>query len=203
MNQCTVASHDARSAGGSPAIGRAGQAGRRRRAAMRGRSGGVLLAAALLGAVLLATACGGSASTVTTSQDRIQELDAFASCMRSHGEPDFYFTSAQDLPSQGISGDSVLAIMGEYVVGVNPQTSAFQSAMDACKHLLPGGPPKPMTQQQKDEMLRSAACMRSHGYPGYPDPVFRNGGVSEQPLPATIDTSSPQYVAAEKACGNG
>jgi hypothetical protein len=62
-----------------------------------------------------------------------------------------------------------------------------------------------VTQQQIDQLLRFAACMRSRGYPGYPDPVVApNGkGIDEKPLPASIDTSSPQFVAAQKACGQG
>jgi len=44
-------------------------------------------------------------------------------------------------------------------------------------------------------------CMRSHGYPTWPDPSDQNG-YNTQPLPpANIDTSSPQLQAAAKACG--
>jgi hypothetical protein len=41
--------------------------------------------------------------------------------------------------------------------------------------------------------------MRAHGYPDYPDPIVRNGGV-DQSLPANIDTNSAQFQAAEKTC---
>jgi len=75
--------------------------------------------------------------------------------------------------------------------------------MKACRHLLPFGIPKPMTQQQKDQELEFAACMRSHGYPGYPDPEFQNGGIIERPLPSSIDTASPQFVSAQKTCSAG
>ena len=43
--------------------------------------------------------------------------------------------------------------------------------------------------------------MRSHGYPTWPDPTDQYG-YNTQPLPpANIDTSSPQFQAAAKACG--
>jgi hypothetical protein len=41
-----------------------------------------------------------------------------------------------------------------------------------------------------------AACMRSHGVPGFPDPG-RSGRFS---LGSSIDPSSPQFQAAQKAC---
>jgi hypothetical protein len=85
---------------------------------------------------------------------------------------------------------------------VNPQTATFVAAMKACKHLLPGGGPPPVTQKQIDSMVKFAACMRSHGYPDYPDPIVQNGGVEESPLPSSIDTSSAQFLAAEKTCNN-
>ena len=72
--------------------------------------------------------------------------------------------------------------------------------MKACKHLLPGGGPPPMTQKQIDSLVKFAACMRSHGYPDYPDPIVQNGGVEQSPLPSSIDTSSAQFLAAEKTC---
>lgn len=162
-----------------------------------------LAAIALLAICLLAAACGGGPHSpgATPSQGRVQQLDTFAQCMRSHGEPDFYFTSKQNLRSSS-SSQSVVSIMGEAVTGVDPGAPQFQSAMSACKHLLPGGGPAPLTEKQKEQALQEAACMRSHGFPGYPDPVFPStGGIGELPLPASIDTSSPQFQAAQKNCG--
>jgi hypothetical protein len=171
---------------------------RRGRAAARPALAGI----ALLTVGLLAAACSGSHSPAASpSAGRVQQLDTYAQCMRSHGEPDFYFTSKQNLPSSS-SSQTVLSILGEAVVGVDPSTPQFQSAMSACKHLLPGGGPPPVTLKQKEQMLQAAACMRSHGFPDYPDPIFPStGGIGEQPLPASIDTSSPQFQAAQTTCG--
>jgi hypothetical protein len=159
-----------------------------------------LVPVALAVAALLATACGGShpaRSAASPGAGNVQQLDVFAACMRGHGVLNFYFTNSR--PS---STSPALSVMGHYVTGVNPQTATFVAAMKACKHLLPGGGPPPITQKQIDSMVKFAACMRSHGYPDYPDPIVQNGGVEESPLPSSIDTSSAQFLAAEKTCGN-
>jgi len=159
-------------------------------------------AVAVLAAVtLVAAACGGGSNGArphdSPSQGRAQQLDAFAQCLRNNGEPNAYISNPN---SNSNSSATVLSIMGSTLTGVTPRTAQFTSAMKACKHLLPGGGPPPVTQQQKTQMLKAAACMRSHGYPTYPDPVFQNGQVIEQPLPASIDTTSPQFEAALKTC---
>jgi hypothetical protein len=115
--------------------------------------------------------------------------------MRGHGVLNFYFSNSR--PS---SSSPALTIRGYYVTGVNPQTAQFVAAMQACKHLLPGGGPPPLTKKQIDSLVKFAACMRAHGYPDYPDPVIQNGGVDEKPLPSNIDTSSARFLAAEKTC---
>lgn len=154
-------------------------------------------------AALLVVACGGGSqpagSGASPAQGRVQQLDVFAKCMRSHGVLNFYLTPQADNSS---SSGTELSIMGYSVPGVNPQTPPFPAAMKACKHLLPGGGPPAMTRQQIDQQVKFAACMRAHGYPGYPDPVVQNGRIAEQPLPASIDTSSPQFEAAQQTCNS-
>jgi hypothetical protein len=164
-----------------------------------------VLSAVLAGTVLLAAACSGGGShpsgSATPGRGGVQQMDLFARCMRSHGEPNFYFANPQSTPNPSAA---VLSFMGYQVIGIDPQTAQFASAMKSCKHLLPGGGPRPVSQKQLNSMVKSAACMRAHGFPDYPDPQRgANGGVEEQPLPSDIDTSSPQFQAAQKACGAG
>jgi hypothetical protein len=157
-----------------------------------------LLPVALAGAMLLAIACSGShpaRSAASPGAGSVQQLDVFAACMRGHGVLNFYFTNSR--PSDT---STALSVMGQYVTGVNPQTTQFGTAMKACKHLLPGAGPPPVTQKQIDSMVQFAACMRSHGYPDYPDPIVQNGGVEESPLPSSIDTSSAQFQEAQQTC---
>jgi hypothetical protein len=45
--------------------------------------------------------------------------------------------------------------------------------------------------------------MRAHGYPGFPDPTGQPGYLYFPPLPASIDTSSPQFHSATEACHAG
>ena len=58
-----------------------------------------------------------------------------------------------------------------------------------------------MQQRMKATALAFAACMRAHGVPGYPDPKFSNGGVSQgYGRRDGIDPSSPIFQSAQRAC---
>ena len=163
-------------------------------------SGAVVAALALL-----AAGCGGgspAAGASSQSGSRVQKLDAFAACMRGHGVLNFYLSpkSSTPSPSEGI----VLTILGYQVTGVDPRTPPFPAAMAACRHILGIHPQSPAVQHaQFVQALKSAACMRSHGYPDWPDP---STGPDGQGLmipgpPPGVDVSSPQLQAAAKACG--
>jgi hypothetical protein len=121
--------------------------------------------------------------------------------MRSHGVPSFPDPSAQG----GINiPDSV-----------NPASPAFQAAQATCKKLLPGGgPPAHASEQQKQQLVETAQCMRSHGVPDFPDPTTRTApptdpqdysfseGIGDVWLlvPTTINTNSPAFEHAAKSC---
>jgi hypothetical protein len=72
-----------------------------------------------------------SISQILTEQQQkqAQELPAllkWEQCVRSHGEPDFYLALGGQSPPPGKS---------DY----NPDTPAFQAALNACQHVLPPG----------------------------------------------------------------
>jgi hypothetical protein len=69
----------------------------------------------------------------------------------------------------------------------------FKTAEKTCKHIAPFSLAKPGRESHQEllKQLQSAACMRSPGYPNWPD----------QGIPAGVDTSSPQFQAAAKKCG--
>jgi hypothetical protein len=117
--------------------------------------------------------------------------------MRSHGDPSFYFTSQTGTPSPPADG-AVMDVDG-YAVDVDPSSPPFEAAEKACQHLAPFsfGPPRASHQQFLNE-LKSVECMRSHGYPNWPEPPH---GLLVHVLPVGIDFSSPQYQSAAKACG--
>jgi len=96
----------------------------------------------------------------------------------------------------------VVTIGGWWFTGANPRSAQFQSAMKSCQHLLGMKPPSQATQhKQFVQALRSAACMRSHGYPNWADPKMSGQGVMIPAPPAGVDTSTPQYQKAAKTCG--
>jgi hypothetical protein len=57
--------------------------------------------------------------------------------------------------------------------------SLYQTAQNACEHLLPngGGAPDGAAVQQELSGMRSfSQCMRSHGVPNWPDPIVDSQG---------------------------
>lgn len=155
------------------------------------------LLAFLAGTALLAAGCGGShpaGSGAGARPNLSAQLDAYASCVRRHGVPDFYISRAGSTPPapgsmrEGASG---------WVIPPDPSPSAQK----ACQHLLPRRnlPTAGELHQQFVQALKTARCMRSHGYPNWPDPTEQNGLVPNF-VPPSIDLNSPQFQAAAKTC---
>jgi hypothetical protein len=117
----------------------------------------------------------------------------FAGCMRSHGVPSFPDpTSPREFKSSMSPGSAVA------------QSPAFQSAATACQHLLPGGgPPNESAAQDRAHtvaLLAFARCLRSHGFPSFPDPN-RSGQVTHEMLAqAGINLHQPAVLQAADAC---
>jgi hypothetical protein len=155
-------------------------------------------------AVLTAAACGGSPSSTNSASTPNagsggtpnaggsvgSGLLAYSRCMRSHGVADY--------PDPGSNGQIAKQAVASAASSVG--ASVFQSAGSACASLAPagvGGPP--ITAQEQQDYLNAAACMRSHGITGFPDPNFSNGTVSLN-IPSSIDTTSPQFNQARQTC---
>jgi hypothetical protein len=151
-------------------------------------------AAALAGAALLA-ACGGAAHSTESGQATAKQAAAFAQCMRAHGLAGFYPANPQSASSP------VVDVYGNAFTGVGSPSPQLQSATASCEHLLPGaGQVTPPTKQQIDSLVNSAQCMHARGFPSYPEPDVQNGVLRMQPLPSSVDTSSPQFQSAAKVC---
>ena len=148
----------------------------------------------------LAAACSGSPSPAGSGGSpsaggsaHSPSAVAYSRCVRAHGVPDF--------PDPNGSGD----IPKQAVVNAAQQVSAsrFQAATAACQRLNPRQAPgtlsHPLTAQEQQDYLRAAACMRSHGFPGFPDPAFSAGRVTVN-IPASIDTTSRQFSQAAQTC---
>jgi hypothetical protein len=175
---------------------RQGGASRRRLA----RSRPAAAAAIMAGTAVLAVACGGGSSSAgsgtSQGQASLQAMAVFAQCMHSHGEPNLYISGAG---RNSASPGGVVEVRGYTVAGADPNSPQFAAAMNACAHVLPPSVGTAPLQVPRGE-LKFAACMRTHGYPTYPDPKVQNGQEWQQ-LPAGVDPSSPQFQAAQKACG--
>lgn len=162
--------------------------------------GGTTPAVAHLGATTTTTATassGGSGSGPSQAQ-----AERYSSCMRSHGVPAF------PDPTAGPNGGFGFQIRGGPGSGIDPSSSTFQSAQNACKSLLPNqGLGRQLTAAQQQAFLNWAACIRAHGVPSFPDPTFSGGGVQIRIGAGNVggpDSGAsgppPQLQAAQKAC---
>lgn len=137
-----------------------------------------------------AAASSGAAPAASSSSPPKGEagLLAYSQCMRAHGVPDF--------PDPVGNGLQIKAGPGSDLDANSPQMVAAQKA---CKSLQPGGEGGgKASAAQEAEALKYSACMRSHGVPNFPDPIFSNGDI--QLKVTNVDPNSPQFVAAQKAC---
>ena len=116
----------------------------------------------------------------------------FTACMRSHGVPNF--------PDPDSHGTLTITVSPS----LDPSSPLFQRAEGDCQELLPARKPlsQGRQQQMQQRLLAFAACMRSHGFPHYPDPTFGPGGMVSQGIGRNegIDPRSPIYQTAQKSC---
>ncbi len=138
----------------------------------------------------------GSGAKASGSPDAYQAMLAYSQCMRQHG-----ITKFPDPINEG--GGVGLRIAGGPDTGLDPNSSQFQAAQQACQSLMPAAPsgarqgPDPSMQAQA---LQYSSCMRSHGLPNFPDPQFSNGGMTMKIGGSQVDPNSPQFKAAQQAC---
>jgi len=161
-----------------------------------------LVVVALLGTGVLATACGGASTTSRQSGAHAGSTGslensalAYVNCMRTHGEP--------NMPEPTFTGRHA-TIHVTSNSGVDPGSPQFTAATNACQHLAPhgGGPSsdQTITRAEQADYLKAVACMRSHGFPGFPDPMFQNDNVTFSAAGSGIDPNSSQYRSALTTC---
>jgi hypothetical protein len=146
-------------------------------------------------AALLAAACGGSPSSTGSGgspnaggSTNSPSAVAWIQCVRSHGVPGF--------PGPDSSGQIPKITSGQQV-GVSD--SRLNAAQGACQDLWPYQAPPTLTGQERQDYLKTAACMRSHGITNFPDPTFPGGRVSFS-IPSSIDTTSRLFTQARQTC---
>ncbi len=156
---------------------------------------------AVVAVSLLAAGCGGGsspgvasvASSTTATTTAQHGAVAFARCMRSHGVPNW-----PDPNSSGVFDKSKLRQLG-----ISPsRLRAIEES--ACNHLLPNGGSEGQTRlalrQRTQAGLAFARCMRSRGFPNFPDPTGQGQLTPEMVTAAGIDLHQPALLTAGLAC---
>jgi hypothetical protein len=167
------------------------------------------LAAVMVAAAL--AACGGSSSSNSStstsafgpggptqlSSAQIQARVTLAKCLRAHGI---------DVPDSVATG-SVSARAEARKLLTEYSQSQFQSALTACHSALVAAFPvlalsPAQLAQRRQQALRFVQCLRAHGV-NLPDPQTTGGvGLGLARALSNIDTSSPAFQAANKACAS-
>ncbi len=135
-----------------------------------------------------ATTAAQAARSGLSGQTLFAKAEAYSRCMRRHGVPNF--------------PDPVLTPGGGYgyrTTGIDPNSAAFQGALQACKAL-----PSPwqstgqqLSAAQQQGWLSWAKCIRAHGVPTFRDPTFSGDAVQ---ISSPGRSRSPQLQSAMDAC---
>jgi hypothetical protein len=145
-------------------------------------------------------ACGGgsptpSNATTTSFSSIVAQAYKFSDCMRSNGMPNFPDPRVTNTAGQQSIGIAV----------VNSPSPAMQAARKACAKYAPSGGPangpdggKPKAQIQAEFAL--ARCLRSNGFPKFPDPNSQGQLTPEQFAAAGINLSQPGFLTAASKC---
>jgi hypothetical protein len=166
---------------------------------------GLRWVAALAGITMLAAACStgspSASSGASPATDLSVALGKLVQCLHTHGERAVYISHPPSSPNP----DSTLIVFHGFAVrGADRGSAQFGTAMKACQHLIPHGTPPSAAELHQAFIsgVKATQCMRAHGYPAWPDPPTGPNAYYEQAVPpAGIDTSSPRFQAAAKACG--
>lgn len=146
---------------------------------------------AVCAASLLGGGCGSGSSTTAATTTQNGAL-AYARCMHSHGVPNF------PDPTGGNNKQAVVSAL--QAVG----NSQAQAAETACMHVNGGspgsGPKEAEGPGHTAAMLAFARCVRSRGFPDFPDPTAQGQLSPEMVAAAGIDLHQPAVLRAGLAC---
>lgn len=192
--------------------------GRRDRATMYRRPGGlvVLAAAALVGLAAcssgsstnpgvasLGNSSGSSTATGSPTGSPTTLLNEWAACMRSHGDPNQADPTIDSNKAINITlpaGYSPPKQSGQQSSGKGPAAelvSACQKYLTAASAALraTSNAPKP----SQATMLKFAKCMRANGIPDFPDPTGHNFAITPS-SGSDMNPHNPTFQNAAKVC---
>ena len=156
-----------------------------------------LLIAAVAVTASFVVACGadekptsGAANGADSSR---QAMLDFAACMRENGI---------DMPDPKFEGGKVTQAIGGPGKRINPDD--LRKAQKACAKYQEAIKPPEMSDEESAEMkqaaLANARCMREHGVPDFPDPIFDSSGGAQIRITKELNPESPAFQKAIKAC---
>jgi hypothetical protein len=134
---------------------------------------------------------GSGSSANTGSGNATQLVDAWATCMHSHGDPN------QVDPSIDSDGDieiTMTNVTAEMSAEAHDSTGPCGHYLTAASAALRNGRPAPKAPSLAQQ-LRYAECMRAHGVTKFPDP---NG--SGETYVGNLDPTGPVFVNADTVC---
>jgi len=159
---------------------------RRRRSAVRVAAFIAALVAMTFAVVACSSSGPGSTPDAGSSPVTTAQLVKFAQCMRAHDVKNFPDPVNGAFSFSRVGPDSI-----------DPNSPTFQAAKAACIHLVPGEAQRlTVTAQDLAAGDKLAACMRSHGFPSFPDPTSQN--VFD--VPKSINIALPSYQSAFRTC---
>jgi hypothetical protein len=118
-------------------------------------------------------------------------LDEWASCMRSHGDPN------QVDPT--VDAGKVIQITLDAPDGLRGENGACGSYLSAAQTALSGGAQTGSSSEAT--ALRFAQCMRANGVPDYPDPTG-NSQTIHASSGGDLNPANPKFQAASTLCTN-
>lgn len=148
----------------------------------------VLLAACGSSSSAGASASGPAGDNPNTAQAQ-REIVEFVGCMRNDGVAGLATPTLADLKAM--------------LAPSTPHSRAFQAALPDCAHLLPFGGPHDTPAQarsHKAAFMAFARCIRSHGFPSFPDPSTNGQITHEMVAAAGINLNQPAVRQAGDAC---
>jgi len=144
------------------------------------------------------TSAGGTTSTQPTSGansstggSEMDQLLAYAQCMRDNGVPNF--------PDPEVGEDGQM--QGLDINGDEMDPAAVQAAQDKCRRYLPnGGAPQTMDPERMEQARRYAQCMRDNGVSSFPDPSPE--GLKLNGNDPALNPNNPTFKAAQEKCSD-
>jgi hypothetical protein len=138
----------------------------------------------------------GSVSTTTVpAGSPTQLLDEWATCMRSHGDPN------QVDPTVDATKVIQITLGAGYADGLRGGNGACGSYLSAAQTALGSGAPPASSDEAT--ALQFAQCMRANGVPTYPDPTSGNNSQTvHASIGSDLNPANPTYQAASTLCTN-